>query len=184
MIEWIILGIAILILFLFAGTYNRFILFRNRIDNAFSQIDVQLNRRSELIPKLLEVVKGYAKHEKTLFKEITEERTAMLKASSIKEKAAANDKLSSGIKSFFAVAENYPTLKANENFLALQEEISGTENKIAYSRQFYNDTVMEFNNMIERFPSNLIGSMFSFKKQEFFKAGESKRADVKMNMKD
>ena len=184
MIGYIILGIVLLLGIAFMSAYNRFILYRNRIDNAFSQIDVQLNRRSELIPKLLEVVKGYAKHEKTLFKEITEERAAMMKASSIKEKAAANDKLSSGIKSFFAVAENYPTLKANENFLALQEEISGTENKIAYSRQFYNDTVMELNNMVERFPSNLIGSMFSFKKREFFRADESKRADVKMNMKE
>jgi LemA protein len=165
MIGYIILGIVLLLGISFIAVYNRFILFRNRIDN-------------------LEVVKGYAKHEKTLFKEITEERTAMLKASSIKEKASASSRLSSGIKSLFAVAEGYPTLRANENFLALQEEISGTENKIAYSRQFYNDTVMEFNNMAEKFPSSIIASMFSFKTREFFRAEESKRADVKMNMKE
>jgi LemA protein len=178
----IILGILALLIIIFIAIYNSFIVRRNRIDNSFSQIDVQLKRRSELIPKLLEVVKGYAKYERGLFKEITEARTAMLKASSIKEKASADANLSKGIKTLFAVAESYPNLKANQNFLALQEEISATENKIAYARQFYNDTVMEYNTMAERFPSSIIASTFSFKKREFFKAEESAKRDVKVSL--
>ncbi|MBP9719324.1 MAG: LemA family protein [Candidatus Levybacteria bacterium] len=152
-----------------------------RIKEALSGIDVQLKRRVDLIPNLVESVKGYAKHEKSIFENVTKARSALLGASSVEEKGEANNMLTSALKSLFAVAENYPNLKANENFKHLQEELSDTENKIAYSRQFYNGNVRDFNTTLATFPGNSIGGMFGFKPQEFFEAeeGERKRVDVK-----
>ena len=162
-------------IFLLILIYNTLVSKRNMVENALSQIDVQLKRRSDLIPKLVEVVKGYAKHERGLLKDITEARSAMLRASSIGEKASADANISEGLKRFFAIAESYPKLKANKNFLALQEEISSTENRIAYARQFYNDMVMAYNTMLAQFPYNLVAMMFSFKPAEFFKTGGVKK---------
>ncbi len=181
MIEWIITIIIFLILFIvFISMYNRFIVLRNRINNAWAQIDVQLKRRFDLIPNLMEAVKGYMKHEKTVLTEITNARSAMMNASSMKDKAKADNMMSSTLKSLFAVAENYPKLQANENFMMLQEELSGTESKIAYSRQFYNDTVLSYNNGIQLFPGNVVAAMFGFKEKEMFKAEGAERDNVKV----
>jgi LemA protein len=177
LIIWIVA--AVVVLFLIAS-YNKLVVLRNRARNGFSQIDVQLKRRADLIPNLVKTVKGYAKHEKTVLENITKARSALLKADKTADKAKADNMLSGALKSLFAVAENYPQLKANENFLKLQEELSGTEDKVAYSRQFYNDTVMSLNNSIETFPTNMIANLFRFKKMEFFRAPEGERKAVKV----
>jgi LemA protein len=153
---------------------------RNRVREAWSQIDVQLKRRASLIPNLVEAVKGYAKHEKTLFENVTKARAAMVGAISPHEKAAANDLLSGMLKNLFAVAEAYPDLKASENFKELQEELSDTETKVAASRQFYNTNVLDLNNSLEQFPSNLVGQWFSFQKEDFFKATEEEKKDIEV----
>lgn len=182
MIGWIIFGAVVLVIFLLImGTYNGLIRLRNEVKNSFSQIDVQLKRRNSLIPNLVETVKGYAKHEKDLFERVTALRNQMAGASSVSEKAKVSGELSSTLKSLFAVVENYPELKANQNFLMLQEEITGTEDKISYSRQHYNDIVMHFNTKIEIFPSNIIAGMFSFKQADLFEASEEERKDVKVS---
>ena len=181
MIGWIITAVIVLIVLVFVIAYNRFVVLRNRIDNAWAQIDVQLKRRTDLIPNLIETVKGYAKHEKKVFTEVTAARTAMMGATTLKEKAKASDMLSGTLKSLFAVAESYPTLKANENFMQLQEELSGTESKIAYSRQAYNDNVLAYNNGTQMFPGSIIAGMFNFQKKEFFKVDEVDRAPVKVD---
>ncbi|MBS1266501.1 MAG: hypothetical protein MAG795_00468 [Candidatus Woesearchaeota archaeon] len=179
---WIIIGLLLfLIALIFAVTYNRFIVLENRIDNAESQVDVQLKKRHDLVPNLVKTVKGYAKHEKSVFSEVTKARTAWSKAKSVKQKTKAANMLSGALKSLFAVAEAYPDLKANENFLMLQEELSGIENKIAYARQFYNDTVLTFNNKVEQFPSNIIAEMFNFKEHPFFEIEESEKKPVEVN---
>ncbi|MEM4259697.1 MAG: LemA family protein [Candidatus Woesearchaeota archaeon] len=176
----ILIVVIILILWLIIA-YNSLVVLRNRIDNAWSQIDVQLKRRFDLIPNLVETVKGYAKHEKETFKMVTEARNMMANAKSIPEKAKADGMLAGALKSLFAVAEAYPTLKANENFLQLQEELSGTESKIAYARQFYNDSVLVFNNKIQMFPTNIIAGMFNFVKRDFFKTdSEEERKAIKV----
>jgi LemA protein len=180
MIGWIILGVVVLILIIIIALYNGLVRLKNQIENAWAQIDVQLKRRNDLIPNLIETVKGYAKHEKTVFEEITKARSAMMSASTPAQKAKASNALSDTLKSLFAVAENYPTLKANENFMQLQEELSGTENKIAYSRQHYNDMVMRFNMKLQVFPNNVFASMFSFKRQDMFKATEEEKKNVKV----
>ncbi len=177
-ITYIVIGAAILLLFWLLGTYNGLITLRNRVREAWSQIDVQLKRRSSLIPNLVEAVKGYTKHEKTVFENVTKARSAMLSASSLSEKAKANDQLTGALKSLFAVAEDYPKLQASENFKQLQDELSDTETKVAASRQFYNTNVLDLNNSLETFPSSIIGNMFAFKKEEFFKATDSEKADV------
>ena len=181
MIEWIITAVIVVLILVFIMMYNRFVVLKNRIDNAWAQIDVQLKRRYDLIPNLIETVKGYAKHEKTVFTEVTAARTALMNATSLKDKAKANNQLTSTLKSLFAVAENYPTLKANENFMQLQEELSGTESKIAYARQAYNDSVLLYNNGIQMFPGSMIAGMFSFTKREFFKTEDTEKAPVKVD---
>lgn len=178
MIGWIITGIVVLIVFVFIVMYNRFIVLRNRIDNAWAQIDVQLKRRFDLIPNLVETVKGYAKHEKKVFTEVTAARTAMMNAKTIPDKAKANNMLTSTLKSLFAVAENYPKLEASENFRMLQEELSGTESKIAYARQAYNDSVLSYNNGTQMFPGSVIAAMFNFKTRDFFKTEETEKKVV------
>jgi LemA protein len=176
----IVLVVVIIIVLIFLFGYNRLVALRNRIDNAWSQIDVQLKRRFDLIPNLIETVKGYAKHEREVFESVTRARTAMMAAQSVPDKAKADSGLTGALKSLFAVAENYPQLKANENFLQLQEELSGTESKIAYARQFYNDSVLQYHNAIQSIPTNIIASMFGFLPREFFKAPEEERSPVKV----
>jgi LemA protein len=155
-------------LFLIAvGMYNSLISLRNRCDNAWAQVDVQLKRRYDLIPNLVETVKGYAKHEREVFQNVTDARSRAIGATTVKDQGAAENQLSGALKTLFAVAENYPELKANQNFLMLQEELSGTESKIAYSRQFYNDQVMLFNQRQQIFPSNIIAKKFNFKEREY-----------------
>ncbi len=178
---WIVIGIVVVIALWFIIAYNSFINLRNRVENAWSQIDVQLKRRFDLIPNLMEAVKGYMKHEKGTFKEITEARTAFLNAKGPKEMAAAEGMLSGALKSIFAVAENYPKLEASTNFMQLQEELSGTESKIAYSRQFYNDSVQEWNVKLQSFPSNLIAGIFTFTTKEFFKTEGVERENIKVS---
>jgi len=154
------------------GMYNSLITLRNRCDNGWSQIDVQLRRRYDLIPNLVETVKGYAKHESGVFERVTQARAAAVGAQTVKEQGQADNVLTGALKSLFAVAENYPELKANQNFLMLQEELAGTESKVAYARQFYNDTVMKFNMRQQVFPSNIIANMFGFKPREYFQIEE------------
>jgi len=172
-----VVGIPLLFII---GVYNGLIRLRSEVDNSFSQIDVQLKRRNDLIPNLIETVKGYAKHEKAVFENVTKARAAIMNAKTVKEKADASNMLSSTLKSLFAVAENYPQLKANENFLQMQEELSGTENKIAYARQHYNDVVMEYNVRIQVFPNNLISGLLGFAKKELFSTPESEKAAPKV----
>jgi LemA protein len=155
------------------GIYNGLVVLRNRCQNAWSQVDVQLKRRYDLIPNLIETVKGYAKHESSVFQNVTEARTKAMAAGTVKDQGQAETTLQGALKSLFAVAEAYPELKANQNFMMLQEELAGTEGKIAYARQFYNDTVMKFNQKQQVFPSNLIANMFGFKEREYFEITEA-----------
>ena len=148
--------------------YNALVRLRNRVKNAWSQIDVQLKRRHDLIPNLIETVKGYMTHERDTLENITKARSAAVDASSIADKSKAESELSGALGKFNLVVENYPDLKANQNFLALQEELTSTENKISFSRQAYNDQVLFYNNKIEMFPSNILAGMFNFIKEEFF----------------
>ena len=164
------------------GIYNGLIIARNRCDNSWAQVDVQLRRRYDLIPNLVETVKGYAKHEREVFEKVTQARAGAINAGTVKDQAQAENMLSGALKSLFAVAENYPDLKANQNFLQLQEELSGTESKIAYARQFYNDMVMKFNQKQQVFPSNIVANMFGFKEKEYFEIEEpAAREPVKVS---
>src|SRR5689334_22888544 len=172
---WIFIAVIVILGLLVWATYNSLITAKVRVGEAFSQIDVQLKRRADLIPNLVETVKGYAKHEKELFENVTKARSALLSATGTEEKAEANNQLSGTLKSLFAIAENYPELKASENFKELQEELSDTENKIAYSRQFYNSNVLDYNTRIAIFPSVIIANMFGFKSETFFAATEEER---------
>jgi LemA protein len=156
MIGWILLGIIVVIIVVVIGMYNALVRLRNQVKNAWSQIDVQLKRRHDLIPNLVETVKGYAKHEKETMENLTKARSAAVSAEGVADKSRAEGALSGALDRFMLVVENYPDLKANQNFLALQEELSSTENKIAFSRQNYNDQVLFFNNKIEMFPSNIL----------------------------
>ncbi len=162
----------------FIGTYNVLIVLKTRIQEALSGIDVQLKRRADLIPNLVETVKGYAKHEKAVFTEVTKARTALMKADTLPEKAEANNMLTGALKSLFAVAEAYPQLQASENFKDLQRQLEDTEDKVAYSRQFYNSNVLDFNAKVQVFPTNLIAGMFGFKTFEFFAATEEERKKI------
>ena len=160
--------IIAVIVFYIIGLYNSLVRLRNQVKNAWSQIDVQLKRRHDLIPNLIETVKGYMQHEKTTLENITRARSHAMEAKTVGEKAQAESALSGAMSGFNVVVENYPDLKANQNFLSLQEELTSTENKIGFSRQAYNDAVLFFNNKIEMFPSNIIAGMFNFAKSEFF----------------
>jgi len=170
----IIIGIIILYIIM---AYNSLIVLRTRIKNAWSQIDVQLKRRYDLIPNLVKTVKGYVKHEKTVLTDLTRERSNLIKGS-MQSKAKASNQITDALKSVFAVAENYPDLKASENFKMLQEELSGTESKIAYARQFYNDSVMSFNIKVQRFPTNIIANLFKFTKKQFFEAEGKEKKNI------
>jgi LemA protein len=177
----ILIVVAVLLVLYLVGMYNGFIILRTRIQEALSGIDVQLKRRADLIPNLVETVKGYAKHEKEIFENVTKARASMMSAGSLQEKADANDQLSGALKSLFAVAEAYPDLKANTNFQDLQRQLEDTEDKVSFSRQFYNSNVLEFNSKVQLFPGNVIAGMFGFKTAEFFAATEEekKKIDVK-----
>jgi len=163
------------------AVYNRLVVLRNRVDNSWSQIDVQLRRRYDLIPNLVETVKGYASHESATFEKVTQARNMAINAQTVREQGEAENMLTGALKSLFAVAEAYPDLKANQNFLLLQEELSNTESKIAYARQFYNDSVMSYNTATQSFPSNLIAGMFSFTQREYFEIEAAASEPVKVD---
>jgi LemA protein len=160
--------IVVLIVLVLILSYNGLVRNRNRIDNAWSQIDVQLKRRYDLIPNLVETVKGYAAHERSVFEQVTQARANAINAQGPQQQAEAENVLSGALKSLFAVAEAYPDLKANQNFLSLQEELTSTEDRVAYARQFYNDSVLSYNNKLQTFPRNVIAGMFNFEKREYF----------------
>lgn len=178
MITYAIIGAIVLLVFWLLATYNGLITLRNRVREAWSQIDVQLKRRSSLIPNLVEAVKGYMKHEKSVLTEVTNARTELMGAKSPHEAARADNMLTGALKSLFAVAENYPNLKASENFKQLQDELSDTETKVAASRQFYNTNVLDLNNSLETIPSAWVGQMFGFQKEDFFKATDEEKKDI------
>ena len=178
---WWIIGIIIVVIILYViATYNSLVSLRNRVKDQWAQIDVQLKRRFDLIPNLVNTVKGYAKHEKETLENVIKARNTFLSASTKEEEIKANGELSGAISKLFALAESYPDLKANQNFIDLQDNLQETENKIASSRQFYNDTVLNYNNKIEMFPSNIVAGLFHFKIESFFQAGEEERKNVKV----
>lgn len=172
---WIILGIIILLAIVVGAMYNSLVTLRVRVDEAWSDITVQLKRRLDLIPNLVETVKGYAKHESGVFEAVTKARTEALNAKGVKETAVADNQFEGALKSVFAVAEAYPELKANQNFIELQQELVDTEDKIQASRRFYNGGVRDLNTKVQTFPSNIIANMFSFKGREFFELSESEQ---------
>jgi LemA protein len=179
---WIVLGVLAVLLLWAVLTYNRLVTFRTRADNGWSQIDVQLRRRYDLIPNLIETVKGYAAHEREVFEKVTEARTRAMGATGVRDQAQAENAITAGLGRLIAVAENYPELRANQNFLALQEELVGTESKIAYARQFYNDTVARLNTLIQKFPANLIAGMGHFEPKPFFDIDEPVRGPVQVDL--
>lgn len=176
----VIIGIILLIILFIWSVYNSLATGKVRIKEAFSGIDVQLKRRVDLVPNLVEVVKGYAKHERELLETVTKARSALMNAQTPHQKAESDNMLSSALKSLFAVAEGYPDLKASKNFLQLQEELSDIEAKIAYSRQFYNGNVRDYNTILANFPSGQFGRMFGFSNEEFFETTEGERQPVKV----
>ena len=177
---FIIVGLVVVLVVYLVASYNGFVVLKTRILEALSGIDVQLKRRADLIPNVVETVKGYAKHEKTVFNDVTKARSALMGAQSPKEKAQADNMLTGALKSLFAVAEAYPDLKASANFQDLQRQLEDTEDKVAYSRQFYNSNVLDFNAKVQMFPSNMIANAFSFKAFEFFEAEEEAKKSVKV----
>ena len=182
MVGWIILAIVVILVFAIISMYNNLVTSKVKVDNAWSQIDVQLKRRFDLIPNFVETVKGYAAHEKETFEKITSLRSSWANASTISEKAELDNQLSGALKTIMAVSENYPELKANQNFSELSEELRNTENKISFSRQFYNDTVTMYNQKLLTFPSNIIANMFNFKSHDLFKAdSDEARKNVKVD---
>ena len=182
MIGWILLAIFIVLVVAIIGMYNGLVQSKIKVDNAWSQIDVQLQRRFDLIPNFVETVKGYITHEKETFEKIAALRTSWANAGSVSEKATLDGELSTALKTIMAVSESYPELKANQNFADLSEELRNTENKISFSRQFYNDTVTMYNTKLEVFPSNIIAGMFNFKPRDLFKAeSDEARKNVKVD---
>lgn len=178
---WIIIGVIIITALYLWSLYNGLIGLKNEIEEAASQIDVQLKRRADLIPNLIETVKGYAKHEKTVFSEVTKARTLLMGAGSLEKKVAANDLLSGALSRLLAIAENYPQLKANENFVQLQKELSDTEDKVAYARQYYVTSVKDYNVRIQTFPNNLLSEQLGFKAKEYFEATGAEQEKVKVD---
>lgn len=178
---FIILGVAAVLAIFIWLTYNSLVTLRERIKEARSGIDVQLKRRADLIPNLVETVKGYAKHEKEVFENVTKARSALMSAGSMGEKAKADNMLEGALKSLFAVAEAYPELKASDNFKQLQSDLTDTEDKISYSRQFYNSNVLSYNTKLKMFPTNILAGMFHFTEEEFFEAEEEDKKEVKVS---
>jgi len=180
MITWILIGAAVVLIFIFFMYYNRFVRLSHQIDNSLAQINVQLKKRSDLIPNLLSSVKGYMKHEKKVIKEVTDARKALVSAEGVENKMKAGNKLQSALKSIFAIAEGYPDLKANTNFLQLQQELSAIEDKVAYARQYYNDGIMSYNVMTTVVPGKWFASMYGFNKREYLKIAEAEKAVPKV----
>ncbi|VVB82845.1 LemA family protein [uncultured archaeon] len=179
-VGWVILGIVALVILVFFTYFNRFAVLGNRIDNSLSQIDVQLKRRADLIPNLIETVKGYTKHENAAIKAVTDARKALVSAGDVEKKVKANEKLESALKSVFALAENYPNLKANENFLELQRELATTEDKIAYSRQYYNDSILSYNTLCTTMPGMFFANLYGKKTREYLQIAEKERKNVEV----
>ncbi len=177
---WIIIVAVALIVILFIYYYNRFTVLVNRIDNSLSQIDVQLKKRADLVPNLINTVKGYAKHEKQIMKEVTDARKHLLSAKTLPEKMKAGNELQQALKSIFAIAENYPQLKANENFLHLQQELSAIEDKVAYARQHYNDSILSYNNSVETFPGVFFAKLFNKSEKKFLEIPAEAKAVPKV----
>lgn len=179
---WLIILIIILVVIILfvIGTYNSLVSLRNKVRDQFSQVDVQLKKRSDLIPNLVETVKGYTKHESDTLENVVKARNTYLAADSPDGKMKANSEMGQAISKLFALAENYPDLKANTNFLDLQNQLKDIEDKIAYARQFYNDTVLVYNNKVEMFPSNVVARLFNFARKSFFEASESDRKNVEV----
>ena len=175
---WIVLAILVLLLLYVIVSYNSLVRVQNHTDDAWSQIDVQLRRRYDLIPNLVNTVKGYAAHERQTFEAVTQARTQGMNAQGVAEQAQAENMITGALKSLFAVAEAYPELKANQNFLALQEELTATEGRISYARQFYNDTVLKLNTKVQTLPTNILAGMFGFKTREYFEADDTSRGPV------
>ena len=178
---WIILGIVVLVVLIFIYYFNRFAVLENRIENSASQIDVQLKKRADLVPNLIETVKGYVKHEKSIITEVTNARKALVAATNLGTKVKADEKLEKALKSIFALAENYPNLKANENFLQLQEELAAIEDKVAYARQYYNDSVLDYDNLFSTFPGNFFAKIYGKKQKEYLKITEAERKVPKVS---
>lgn len=179
-ILWVLISLVFLIMVIFFIYFNRFAVLGNRIDNSLSQINVQLKRRADLIPNLIETVKGFAKHEKAAIKAVTDARKALVGAKSVEDKVKADAGLEKALKSIFAIAEGYPDLKANTNFLELQRELTSTEDKVAYSRQFYNDSILAYNNLCKTFPGNLFAKIYGKKEREYLQIAESEKKLVKV----
>jgi LemA protein len=184
MVTWIVIGVIVVLVVAFILIYNRLVRLRNRIDAAWSQIDVQLKRRYDLIPNLVETVKGYAAHERETFEAVTRARQQAVDARGIEQQAQAENFLTQALRSLFAVAEAYPQLQANQNFLALQEELTGTEGRIAFSRQFYNEQVLAYDNAIEVFPTNVLAGGFNFGSRPYFEAETASREPVRVDFSD
>jgi len=178
--SWIVGGAAVLVVGIFAGYYNRFTVLTNGIENSLGQINVQLKRRADLVPNLIETVKGFAKHEKAAIKAVTDARKALVGAKDLEKKVKADQQLQSALKSIFAIAEGYPDLKANQNFLELQRELTSTEDKVAYARQFYNDSILSYNNKCKTFPGVMFAKIYGFKPKEYLEIKPSEREVVKV----
>jgi LemA protein len=179
MLWWIIILVVVALVFLVY--FNRFAVLGNRIDNSLSQIDVQLKRRADLVPNLIETVKGFAKHETAAIKAVTDARKALVSAKGVEKKVAADKNLETALKTIFAIAENYPNLKANENFLELQRELSATEDKIAYSRQFYNDSILTYNDLCKTFPGIVFARIYGRNPREYLQISDSDKKNVKIS---
>lgn len=178
--KWIILAIVILIVLFVITTYNKLIVLRNRVRDQWAQIDVQLKRRFDLIPNLVETIKGYTKHESETLENVVKARNTFLSATTPEDEMAADGELTKAMTKLFALTESYPDLKANSNFLDLQTELTQTEEKIATARQFYNDTVLSYNNQVALVPSNIVAALFHFKKESFFEANNTERENVQV----
>lgn len=178
----LLIALAIVVIFIIS-TFNRLVALRNRVRNAWSQIDVQLKRRYDLIPNLVEVVKDYMEYEQETLQRVVEARNAAISAQGPKAQGAAENMLTGALRQLFALVENYPDLKANQNVMSLQEELTSTENKISFSRQHYNDMVMTFNTRIEQFPANIVAGTFNFREEEFFEIGEADREVPKVDLR-
>src|SRR6185437_14555525 len=179
---WIVLAIIVIFVIVVIGMYNGLVKLKVQCDNAWADIDVQLRRRYDLIPNLVETVQGYAAHEREVFEEVARARSAAIGATGAAEQASAENAITSGLRKLLAVAENYPDLKASANFLALQEELTGTESKIAYARQYYNEQVRLLNTRIQTFPSSAIANLFHFERREFFDIEDAARGPVRVDL--
>ena len=184
LVGWIVIGAIVLIVLLAIGVFNRLARQRNRIEAAWAQIDVQLKRRYDLIPNLVESVKGYAAHERETLEAVVRARQQAVQATGVEQQAQAENILTDALRQLFAVAEAYPQLRANENFLALQEELTGTEGRIAFARQFYNEQVLAYDNSLDQFPTNVVAAAFGYKPRQYFEAETASREPVKVDFSD